>query len=204
MPTPPKLAAASTQFWKWFAANEAHVSRSDGEHETASALATALQAVSPDLVFQISHVADGGIRELVISADGIKSAFVAVTTLVAAAPRLPGWRVIAFRQRYPVGSLVISIDGLTIDPRDVTYTLLRYGKELGLRLYLPDYHQTDGRFDQIGFLLLDGALGETDVALKLGAIEFAGPERVPAKSRLPLSELPDHFDKAWLQLNDRS
>lgn len=205
MPSPLESAraAADQRFWAWFAANEDRLFHFDDEQTTLDELEEALHDVGSDLTFEIDHAVEDGTRELVISAGGIKSAFAAVTTLIAAAPALPRWRLVAFRQRYPVGSVSLTFEGLRVDPKKVTYSLGDDGMDLAVCLYIPGHDADDERYGQIGYLLLDGALGETDVALKFGAIEFAHPDEHVADPRYPLFELPDHFDEAWLRLHGR-
>ena len=57
---------------------------------------------------------------------------------------------------------------------------------------------TDTTYDalkQIGYLLLDEALGEYDVESRLGLIKMLSPEARTEETRYPLFDLPARFDR---------
>lgn len=186
-------------FWTWFVEHEASLfAITSDNNQVLDSLAQALNNVAEDLTFEIGPVIDGR-RDLVISAAGIKSAFPAVTELVAAAPPLPRWRLIAFRpRRTPI--MTITIGDTTVDPANVEFTLLSNGRELGLYLFTPGYDETNTAFGQIGYLMLDEALGEYDVETKVGLIKFFDFEAHPDSKRFPLAKLPEIFDAHYAEL----
>lgn len=188
------------QFWHWFKQNEDMVFHFERNQEHAlDSFAAALAGVSPNLTFEIGP-AKNGIRDLVISADGIKSAFPFVEALVAAAPALPRWELIAFRPRRKLG-MGVSLAGRRVKPEDVEFCLLSNGLELGVYLFLPDYSEEEKRiWGQIGYLLLDEALGEYDVETKLGPIKFFHASAYPDSARRPLPDLPELFDERYAAL----
>jgi hypothetical protein len=63
----------------------------------ADELAAQLHRIDPQLTFE-TRVATSE-HELIVSADGIWSAFPTVERLVAGAPPIPGWKITAFRPR---------------------------------------------------------------------------------------------------------
>jgi hypothetical protein len=77
---------------------------------------------------------------------------------------------------------------------------LRGENELGIYLFIPDYSERDSDMGQIGYLFLDEALGEHDVAMKLSLIEMFPPEAKTPGPRYPLRELPAHFDEVYAKL----
>src|SRR5947209_3506709 len=146
--------AKEQAFWKWFLGHEDDLMHFERDREGIfDALAAELQKVNPDLTFEFGPEVDG-CRELVISAAGIKSAFPAVESLAAAAPKSNRWKVIAFRPRRPVGN-IIELGDHRIDPEDVEYSLLRGKNELGLYLFIPGYSEGNSEVGQIGYLFLD-------------------------------------------------
>ena len=64
----------------------------------------------------------------------------------------------------------------------------------------------DARYKQIGYLLLDEALGEFDVETRLGLIKMLAPGDPVAieAERYPLSKLPSDFDGLVARLEGRS
>ena len=82
---------------------------------------------------------------------------------------------------------------------NVEYSLLTSRTEVGLYLYIPGYTEGDSRFGQCGFLLLDEALGEYDVEMKLGLIKMFG-EAEPQGSVIHWSNSLRHFDDVYERL----
>jgi hypothetical protein len=74
-------------FWEWFLKHENGLMDFDADREQVfDSLQQQLNQVHPSLVFEFGPKAER--REFVISADGIKDAFPAVSSLIAAAPKL--------------------------------------------------------------------------------------------------------------------
>src|SRR5258708_6440308 len=93
-----KQAAATPEsdFWAWFQKNEALLFDFEKDQEKVfDSLAAALHKVHPSLTFEFAP-RQGGRREFVISADGIKDAFPKVESLYTSAPRIPRWQFIKF------------------------------------------------------------------------------------------------------------
>lgn len=182
-------------FWKWFEKNEALLHDFERQQQAAfAALRAALEQVEPELAFEFGPRDAGGRRELVLSAGGIKAKFPAVQALVAAAPQLPRWRFTAFRpRRDPLTE--IRLGNVAVKPEDVDCCLHVDQRELGLRLFFRGWApELERAFGQVGFLLLDAAIGEYDVSMKIGPIEFMAFEAHPQAERFPLTELARRFD----------
>lgn len=196
---------AHEDFWNWFVSHEPELfsfdPARDAERERIfDGVACELQKVDRDLAFEFGP--KEARREFVVSASGIKRAFPAVVTLVAAAPTLKRWKLIAFRPRRSPN--VVEFRGKRVDPRDVQVTLLDNGKIAGVVLFIPGFREDDVDFKQIGYLMLDEALGEYDVECRVGLIEMLSPNRQTDGKRYPLIELGPLFDKLVSQLERRS
>jgi hypothetical protein len=57
---------------------------------------------------------------------------------------------------------------------------------------------------QIGYLMLDEALGEYDVETRLGPVKTLSPDQPAEGDRYPLPALPPIFDKLIARLEERS
>ncbi|HEX6802577.1 MAG TPA: hypothetical protein VF133_02775 [Terriglobales bacterium] len=195
------------EFWDWFVRHETELFDFEKDQKRIfDKLLAALRKVNQDLVFEfgLKKQEEGKERqEFVISADGIKSAFPAVISLRNTAPDLPRWQITAFRPRRTTINIV-EIGDRRIDPKDVQFTLLSDGKNAGLYLFIPDFRENDDAFKQIGYLMLDEALGEFDVETRLGLIKMLTPEGHTHGERHPLPELPRLFDQLTVQLEGRS
>lgn len=195
------------QFWNWFTRHEAELFDLEKDQERIfDKLIAALRKVHQDLVFEFGpqkQEAERERREFVISAGGIKSAFPAVISLRDTAPDLPRWHITAFRPRRTTINIT-KIGDKRVDPRDVQFTLLTDGKHAGLYLFIPDFRENDDTLKQIGYLMLDEALGEFDVETRLGLIKMLAPEGHTDGERHPLPELPRLFDQLTMELEGRS
>ena len=182
-------------FWAWFEANEAMLFDFERDRDPVfDRLAAALKKISTDLAFEFGPKEPDGRRELVISAGGMKSAFPAVEKLVAAAPPLARWRFTAFRPRR-AQLMTLEFGGLKVEPKDVDCCFMTGGPLLGIALFFHGYTEARrNEFGQVGFLMLDEALGEYDVAMKVGPIRFVAFEEAPNAVRFPLTELTARFD----------
>ena len=106
------------RFWRWFVAHKQAVATIQrGDEPIANELGRELKSVDADLVFE-TKVGEGE-HELIISADGLTRAFPAAKKLVAAAPAIPDWKVIAFRPRK--AGYTIQIQGIKLGPNDVGF-----------------------------------------------------------------------------------
>jgi hypothetical protein len=111
--------------------------------------------------------------------------------------------VTAFRPRRTF-SAVVQFNGKRVDPKHVQFTLLDKGKMAGLYLFMPGFREDDVDLKQIGFLLLDSALGEYDVETRLGLIKMLSPDTSTIGERYFLAELPALFDQLVSRLEGRS
>jgi len=193
--------SAENNFWQWFTENEEGLFNADFEEELFDNLATRLQQVDPHLTFELGSKSSQ--RDFIISAGGIKSSFPAVESLASSAPQLPRWNVIPFRPRRPL-PCVLEIGGVKVSSEDVQFSLLDNGKTAGVRLFIPGFQEQDLNWKQIGYLLLDEALGEFDVESRLGLIKMYPPEASTQEKRYPLSELPHAFDTLVSRLAEKN
>lgn len=175
------------KFWEWFAQRSAdfHAMNDANQEKLFAEMAGQLRTINPGLTFEISPVQEDGNRILVISADGIRTVFPAVRALTTVAPRVPGWKVVAFRQPHP--GMEIHYQGVDISPRDVRFTLSPDGEKIDIVLYIPDY-RPERAYQTAAFLLLDSEAGEYAVETYLGVIELRPLEKEPSNTK-PLSDL---------------
>jgi hypothetical protein len=188
------------QFWAWFAKEEELLFNHERDQNRAFGLLNAaLNHIAPGVVFEFGPQLNG-VRDFIISAGGIKAVFPAVEALAAAAPAMRRWNIIKFRpRRNPM--MPLSLGGKFVDPEDVQFSLLSNGRELGLYLYFDDYTEAERAvWDQIGYQLLDEALGEYDVETKVGLIKFFSSQVQQEGRRYPVTRLPDIFDEQYTAL----
>jgi hypothetical protein len=189
---PPAEAATTTAktddadgaFWAWFAGRAA-VLRTMPLDAARQEIGERLAVAAPRLQ---AELADDEIRTLVITADGARGAFPTVERIVARAPSVPGWRVVAFRQPSPIAGETIEIDEVAVPLDDIRFVATPAGPVLELAMYVPGYAPGNDTVGLIGFIALDHALGEYAVETRIGGIEWHPATAAPATAR-PLAEL---------------
>jgi hypothetical protein len=190
-------------FWKWFSRHWDEVFHLERDRDRIfAALDRELKAVNPHLTFEFSAERNGK-REFVVSADGISEAFPAVQRLVAAAPPLERWKIVAFRQRKALRTkngpaFYMEYEGYKLQADDVFFRAAQTaGGKIGLELFVRNYTPNDERIQYAVFLMLDCALGEYDVETRIGSIEIKPlPEpsrRAPMQSFYELPQTVDSY-----------
>ena len=190
-----RIARNRAGFWRWFQAHDKELFAVKTAREpVCDRLKAELNKIHPDLVFEFGPVEQGR-REFVISAGGIREAFPAVIQLAKAAPPLPRWRIVQFRPR--TSPMRVEMDGVAVDPDQVEALVKRQGKGLALIISIVGYKRTASQtYEQIGYLLLDHALGEYTMETRIGAIEFVATPNRPTGKWISLRELVKLVDAA--------
>lgn len=180
-------------FWSWFTSHSAEIATIErGDEPIADALHEELKKVRSELTFELGPRMVP--RELIVSADGLREAFPAVASLVAAAPAMSGWKAIAFRQRKP--GFVLEYDGVKLSADDVRMTTSpEPSGKTAVELYVAGLTPANKKkMEGACLLLLDATLGEYDVETRLGVIDIDAPPPSGAHGMKPLSELPAIID----------
>ena len=177
------------QFWKWFKANaDTYLHFEEDQDNLLSKLHAKLASVNELLTFQLGPLEDGR-RELAISPDGLKAGVSAVEELVAAAPKLPHWKVVAFKPPHELQ--VVEYGGAQLNIADVYFTHRRPGEELiDLDIYIKGYDERQlETFAALAFIILDSVIGERNVLTRIGEIQFHGTEAAGSQELTPIREL---------------
>ena len=176
----------STEFWRWMKDASAELLEADGQ-AVADEIEERLSEIDKRLGVEVSGPAER--RELIITAWSDPSAFAAVRGLVAAAPPLPGWQIIALKP--PRGfEFGIDLDGLKVDANELQFEPLAAAEDpklLGVRIYVPSAGDDDDeRLGRALPLILETGIGE-EAAAQIDHSEYvAGPGDERA---LPIGEL---------------
>ncbi len=197
-------ASESVRFWKWFAANAEALRTAmyggdpDARQNASAALGEAASEVQEGLVLELGPVADDGVKELIVSADGRREQVDAVKDFVATAPALEGWRVVAFRPRMEVGEeMEIAIEGERVEPADVWFRIEESDDGLDLTLHVRGLNEENSRLRGLGALLLaEHGVGERDAMTLLSSLQVEPlPDHPAAAGLRPFRELVGLFDK---------
>jgi hypothetical protein len=198
-----QTATAHAHFWDWFRGNgdrlrDMMYGRDEAAREAASAeLREAVEEVQPGLILEFGPTPDAGPRPLIVSADGRPERVDPVKDFVASAPELPGWEVVAFRRRLPIGdSLEIVLGGETVGPGDIWFQVSGDDDGLNLTLHVRGLTPKNERLRGLGAsLLAEHAVGEGDAMTLLNSLRVAALPADPSAAGLrPFRDLVDVFD----------
>ena len=104
----------AAEFWDWFQQDAGRLSWATASDERAQDIHRHLVAVDPGLVFELEGD-PGSARTLVISANGKAALVPVVERVVAGAPSVQGWSIVALRPRLGT-NLGVSYRGFEIAP----------------------------------------------------------------------------------------
>ena len=185
------------QFWRWFSENENTLYGFEDDVESVfDAIAQELVKVDENVTFEISTPDASGKRQFVFTAGGLSSSFPAVEQLVDSAPLLERWTFIKYRQRADK-LLNIEFGSLQINPDNVHYVVVKdqNPSKAGILLFFDNYVEKQrDEFANVGYLILDQALGEYTVETRVGIIEMFDRSSKYYLSAKPVKELGVHFD----------
>lgn len=182
-------------FWQWFSDNEeSYFELAEEEREELfDLLHRKLKKVNKHLAFEFSAEPEDGKREFIISADGMVEAFDEVFDLHETAPELERFTIIPFRQASDE-EVSVNWGDMELTRDDVYYTALRdlEREEVSLNLYIKGLtEENNEELIPVVFILLDSVIGEYNMGVHVGNIEFRPFEAHP-KAR-PIKTLKELF-----------
>lgn len=192
-------------FWQWFNENEDQLFNikldetgyvADEHMATIVLLGEACAKIHEDLSVEIENAGASGIRKLVISANGLTEVFPVVEEVVDRSRTPSRWEVVKYRQRQERIN-ALSLKGHTLKPQDIRFAVARHKGtgQFGVYIFIPGFNEAElDIWRHLGFIFLDLALGEFDVATKLTSVEFGEMDSMPHANRLTIGELPTVFD----------
>jgi hypothetical protein len=185
---------AEATFWTWFAREEVRLAIETRAKDPTGAMMEIsghLEAINSRAVVELAIEPDEmHPHTLVITADGDTSLFPMVKKIVAAAPPLKKWKVVAFRQRRDPGQS-LQLDGFEAKPADFFFreTGRAHGK-VDVEVLVKGMNEGNEKVaQQAAFLMLDHLLGEHDVEMKVAAISVVPLPEKPGADVKPLGSL---------------
>ena len=187
-----------SEFWNWFIANE-HTFYYGTEEDSLREelfleLRTKIKGINSDLTFEFTPILEGELKQLTISADGLREVFPVVIDLINKAPKHPHWEFIAFRQRVESTNLVIEMGDVKMEMSDIYFRFAEVDDTLGLELNIRNFKNSEQEKLAV-FILLDSLIGEYDVVTQIGWIEWTALEEEKTEILSPFVRLRDLVDK---------
>ena len=182
------------EFWRWFEKNIDTLNKFEpGMEGVLNSISEVLSNYNPNLAYEISQPVNG-VREFVISAEGVIDEFQSVIDLYEARPELEGWEVIAFRPRVAL-DYSIEFSGQELNPEDLWIYWREEEGYFDLIVYFPNYTEEErNTFVEAAYILLDMAIGEYYVAAGIRYIDHQQlPDNPEENGLIPFKSLPDVF-----------
>ena len=188
------------KFWTWFNANEKRLRKfeEDPDKYLSEVLAQA-KKIKAGLAIEFEPPKNGVIN-MTISADGVRELFEIVQTIVDKAPKIEGWKFLAFRQRMSpeqIKGMKLKAEGHELDPNKMKFLPMITGDTLDIIIYVKGV--TEENYNQVaygGLLLLDNILGEYDCVKKVRSYDFHDMPKNKKKldDLLPLLDIASYVD----------
>ncbi|MDC0558834.1 hypothetical protein OAO42_00330 [Candidatus Izimaplasma bacterium] len=198
-----KLKNKYKTFWKWFISNEKYIYNNveQNPNEIVSLIQAQINLINSDLAFEIGTDLEDGLRDFIISADGIFSNFDDVLKLYESSPKsLPKWKLLFFRPRRERDNQSIGIEEIDLSYDDIFFTYIRHQNQLDIDIYIDNYLVDDNRFVHIYFLLLDSLIGEYDAVMLITETRFHDIDEINKLSLHEFRELREVIDNIKEQL----
>jgi len=198
-------SSAHTHFWQWFRDHSDRLAAAvyggdkAAREQAVDELSKASNQAEPGIVLEIGAAEADGRRPLIVSADGRPEHVDAVKDFAAAAPALPGWHVVPFRTRLPVGdSIEIALEDQRVGPADIWFRVREGDDGLDLTLCVRGLTESNERLRGLGAsLLAEHAVGERDALTMIRSLSVRPLPEDPAAAGLrPFGELVTVFDAA--------
>jgi len=196
------------KFWSWFKENEKRLKKFEEDPDKyLNEVLTQAKKIQAGLAIEFEPPKNG-IINVTVSADGDRQLFEVVQSIVDKAPKMEGWKFIAFRQRMSleqVKGMKLKAEGHELDPNKIKFFPIISGDTLDIIIYIKGV--TEENYNQVaygGLLLLDNILGEYDCVTKVRSYDF---HEMPVKkeefagllSLLDLASYVDNFHKSKKQ-----
>ena len=186
-------------FWSWFMANSEELFiNTDNNAKILDKLHNELNKINNNLTFEFGQT-NNEKREFIISADGIRESFVFVEKLFSSKPELEKWDIKKFRQRGDITNS-ITINGITLFPKNVKYLLFLHENKIGLYLFIYDFNKNKETYTNLAYILLDNILGEYDVETKMGGILFKDYNTEYFEQSKSIESFRKEFDLMWSEI----
>ena len=193
---------ATEYFWNWFLKRQSrYLTLGEIKPELRDAAVDEMQfelnKFCDQIFFEIGGDEGDHRGALIISAAGDPDFFPQVRELVAAAPSMKDWEVIAFKPPHP-GPVVITYEDQSFDPQKIFVIPLlhdAYPDSVGIQVCFDDFEETiEEHYMGATFLMLEALIGEEAAINDIDHLEVC---KVPADiddiEHLMLSDIEDHI-----------
>lgn len=153
----------------------------------------------PGVALELSGQDSDPVLDLCVTAHGDIEVFPLVMEVVRQDPALPRYRVSAFRARMARPDFAIVMGDFTLSASEILVRQWPDGAYVGMEIRptrdIPD--TLEDRAPQMAFIMLDHVIGEYDLAVKVGTVEWTPFPPEHRDSFVTLDAFPPLFDAFW-------
>lgn len=189
------MSLSPSSFWTWFRDFADRLSTDGVPESLHDELLSQLHCHDKRLFFLICTNASP--CELIISAEGNREAFPSAESLVAAAPKLDGWKFIALKP--PMGFDFRHTDGpISLDVSKLWFKPTKSSADssaLGIVVAFPDADFVlENQSIDTAFTILESAIGERSCTYDIAHVAVDDLPKAPEENGyLKLTQLPDYI-----------
>lgn len=161
-------------FWNWFSENqtklEDFINDPNRDYAIYHEMTKELQKFSELLYPEITVNDDTYV--LIITPNGIEDGIEPTREIVAAAPTLPNWEFVRFRQ--PMDDVSLEQEGLHYESTEIEILpeLDEERNKVNVLVFIRNMNKDKKAYQTLAFLYMDHILGEFNVITRVGYIDF--------------------------------
>jgi hypothetical protein len=161
-------------FWKWFTSNQSKledfINDPNRDYAIYHEMTEELQKFSELLYPEITVNDDKYV--LIITPNGIDEGVEPTREIVAAAPPLPNWEFVRFRQ--PMDDVSLEQEGLHYESTDIEILpeIDKDENKVNVLVFIRNMNKDPKAYQTLAFLYMDHILGEFNVITRVGYIDF--------------------------------
>lgn len=191
-------------FWNWFQRNERTFYRviqekGDFEKEFFDRLSPKLNELKGGFYY-LTGMFDDQTVELILTADGAIKNIVFVEELIAAAPKIDGWKFTALKPAMDIKNVAIQMGGYEFSAQNLHFYANENANlpdEIDVTIVHDDYHEENKAAITNGaYIFLDNLLGELNFATTIDNIHVTG-RKDSSNDLVPIEKLKDFL--IWRQ-----
>jgi hypothetical protein len=185
-------------FWNWFKKNEKAFFKTINAQDNIEK--NFFDKLSPKLgeikdgFFYLTGMYDDTTAELILTADGAIRNIAFVEELVAAAPKIDGWKFTALKPALDIKNVAIEMDGYKFNESNLKFYSTdqsEFPDEIDITIVHENYNSEDSQIIINGtFIFLDNFLGELNSVTTIDNVKIIGKEEA-IKELIPIAKLKD-------------